>query len=553
MKTERMKDPLSTRKLVTRLLKLAGPFKGILTLSIAAGYGGSLAAIGLFAASAGAAAAVLNGSPILPYGAVAVLCGLLRGSLRLGEHYWGHDAAFRLLAQLRVSLFTRLQDIAPAGVIDSRNGEMLSAVVSDIEQIEVFFAHSIAPVIVGFGVSVTVLIHLFLLQPVFALILLPWHILLGVIIPLVSTALMKKTGTSYRNRLSSVHSSLLENLQNLKTLMMLRKDTVRLNETLERADEAEHSRRRLLIHEGFTTAAGDAAVFLAVLSMITAAAAGIRGGKIEPGTAAYLTVLTLTSMGPLIQLSLLSNSLASTFSSARRVFSILDQEPAAVDTPYASSVPRITGSPELRNVTFSYPKKTIPVLQAKNIRFQEGRMTSIGGKSGRGKSTILYLIMRFWDPNSGQVRIGERSVQHLYLRDIHRNISYITQDTFIFNTTVYENILIARQDASEDEVFKAAGHAAIHDEIMQFPDGYRTKVGEHGARLSAGQRQRVGLARAFLQNSDILLFDEPTSNLDERNQRQILKSIGDTCMGKTVLIVSHQESTRDYSDFHIEL
>ncbi len=544
---------LPTLTIVKRLLRLARPLKGIMALSITAGFLGNLAVIGMFAASAKAVTAVLRHENPFLFAAAAFFCGIMRGPLRLGEHYWGHDTAFRLLASLRISIFTALQKIAPAGVIDKQNGEVLSAVIGDIEQIEVFFAHTISPVIVGIGVSVTVLVHILLIDPILAAVLLPWHLFLGTVVPLISIRGMRKTGEAYRRGLSSVQASLLENLQGLKTLMLLRKDVHRLNTVLKEADTVENSRKRLVIHEGLMAAVSDAAVLLAALTMLAAAVIGVITNRIDPETAVYLAVLTLTSFGPLIQLAILSSTLPGTFSSARRIFSILDQEPAVVDTLYAKKSDRINGSPKLQEVTFSYPQTSPTVLQAQNISFQEGRITSIGGKSGMGKSTLLYLIMRFWDPESGEVRIQDKSVKHFYLKDLYRNISYISQDTFIFNTTVYENISIARPDAAEEDIHKAAQAAAVHREILQFPDGYQTKVGENGTRLSSGQRQRIGLARAFLQNTRILLLDEPTSNLDALNQKHILSSITETCREKTVLLVSHQESVKESCDFHIEL
>ncbi len=544
---------LPTLTIVKRLLRLARPFKRILALSIIAGFLGNLAVIGMFAASAKAAAAVLRNEPPLPFIAAALLCGIMRGPLRLGEHYWGHDTAFRLLASLRISIFTALQKIAPAGVIDKQNGEVLSAVIGDIEQIEVFFAHTISPVIVGFGISVTVLVHILLTDPILAAVLLPWHLFLGTVVPLISIKWMRKTGRAYRRGLSAVQASLLENLQGLKTLMLLKQDIPRLNTVLKKADTVESSRKTIVLHEGLMAAVSDAVVLLAVLTMLAAAAVSVMTNRIDPETAVYLTVLTLTSFGPLIQLTILSSTLSSTFSSAGRIFSLLDQKPAVVDTRCAKKSNRINGSPSLQDVTFSYPQTSSPVLQAQNISFLKGRITSIGGKSGMGKSTLLYLVMRFWDPESGEVRIHDTSVKHFFLQDLYRNISYISQDTFIFNTTVYENISIARPDAAEEEVYKAAQAAAVHREILQFPDGYRTKVGENGTSLSSGQRQRIGLARAFLQDTRILLLDEPTSNLDALNQKHILSSITETCREKTVLLVSHQESVKEACEFHIEL
>ncbi len=532
-----------------RLAMLVFPFWRLLFQSIFFGISGHLSSIGLIVFSAISAAKLIRGEsfPVVQV-AAAVICGLVRGGLRYGEHYFGHDIAFRLLFDIRKKIFHAVNRLAPAKLLDRKSGDICQTVMSDVEFIETFFAHTLAPVVMALIVPLIILSVLGAINVLFPLVLFPFYLLMGLLVPFLSFKSASSAGKVYRSRVSSMNADLLENLQGLKELMLFNKEDERLSLLLKDVEESGESYRKIRNNEGWIAAFVEIIVISATAAIAVTAAYLSGTGLIDVADILIAVVISMVSFGPLISLMFLSNSLINTSAAAERVFTLIDEVPAVENESDPIFGFKADCAPEAVTIDFAYPGTGKLILKGFDLKVEKDKITVLNGESGRGKSTILYLMMRFFDPQKGKMLLGGSSLQRFGIDRLRSSISYFTQETVLFNISVMENLKLADGSASDEDVFRAAKSAGIHKFIMDLPYGYNTIAGEKGNRFSCGERQRLGLARIFLQDNEVILLDEPVSNLDHENEVLIMKNLRRGLSGRTVVLVSHRKSVVDLAD-----
>ncbi|MDR0656005.1 MAG: thiol reductant ABC exporter subunit CydC [Treponema sp.] len=534
-----------------RMLALVRPLAHIMILSILAG---TLSALTVIAIPILGAYALLDAVELekFSFGIVPLLALLVlaRGLLRYGEQVSGHYIAFRLLALIRDKVFGALRRLAPAKLEGREKGNLISIISSDIELLEVFYAHTIAPAAIAVLTGTAVFLYCSSFHIIPALILLAGYILVVFIIPRLSGPGNRKLGQFCRNEAGALNTLMLDNLRGLGEIIRYGREEERMALYREKSAALAGSMRKLRRREGLNRALTDAAILLSALASLCAGLWLWHKGLMNPGGVVLTLIATLSSFGPAAALGALSGTLVHTFAAAERVFSILDEAPAVEETASGNSA--LYGEIRAENLGFSYPGGE-EIIEDLSLQIPPDRILGIRGKSGCGKSTLLKLIMRFWDPQRGILSINGENLRGLDTPSLRRLQGYVTQDTDLFQTSIAENIRIGREDASREEIIAAATRASLHDFVMTLPGGYDTELGELGDTLSSGERQRIGLARAFLHDGDILLLDEPTSNLDSLNEGIILKSVREQAGQKIIILVSHRLSTLGIADTRLSM
>lgn len=473
-----------------------------------------------------------------------IVCAVSRGILRYGEQLSGHYIAFTLLALIRDKIFTAMRKLAFVKLQKKDSGSLLSIITADIELLEVFYAHTIAPAASAvlyfiFAVIIFGKIHIVLSFTV-ALI----YIVMGVLLPLLFAKMDDGAGVEYRKKMSSLNSFFLDSLLGIKEIIFFDKIRERKENIEKRGDAISGTFKLLKNFEGKTFALTEATLTLCNFLMLGVSAFLLVKGKIDFASFLISNLMLLSGYGPIIAVSGLAVNLQQTFASAERVFSLLDEEPELKEVTDGQNVSFENIAAD--NINFRYDN--MEVLKDVSLSVKKDEIVGLCGKSGSGKSTLLRLLMRFFDPLSGEVKMNGIDIKKINTASLREAISYITQQTYIFKKSIYENIHLANRNASREEVIEAAKKAAIHDFIMSLPAGYDTKMTELGGNLSSGEKQRLGLARAFLHKAPLLLLDEPTGNLDSLNEALILNSIYQEKKDKGVLIVSHRKSTVNAAD-----
>ncbi len=534
-------------QIMARLIGLVFPLMGWMVLAVLLGVLGYLAAIALTPLAA-ALLIDLAGYQIglkWPW-----LVGLLlflaamRGVLRYGEQACNHYIAFRLLARLRHQVFVKLRQLAPARLEGRDKGDLIAMITSDIELLEVFYAHTISPIAIAgltSGVIVLVLGRFHLLLGGFALLS---FLGVGVGLPLIFGRLGAASGMQVRSRIGQLNSFFLDSLRGLRELMQYHAGQKRLTQFMASCEELEKEHFRLKQIEGQNRSLTNAVVMLLSLLMLGLALMLVQDNQLSPASALWCSMLMLGSFGPTVALSSLSNNLHHTLASGERVLSLLEEQPSLEEVHGQSSAS--FGTVNAEQVCFAYQDEWI--LKDISLEIPQGKITGILGKSGSGKSTLVRLLMRFWKLDQGEIRIGLRSLEKINTEQLRAMESAMSQETVLFNDTVYENIALVKPQATFEEVREAARKASLAEWIESLPKGYETLVGELGEALSGGERQRIGLARAFLHDAEFFLLDEPTSNLDSLNEAVILRSLKKEARQKTILLVSHRSSTLAIAD-----
>lgn len=486
-----------------------------------------------------------------------ILFAVLRGVLRYAEQASNHYIAFKLLAAIRHKVFASLRRLAPAKLSGSEKGNLISIITSDIELLEVFYAHTISPVVIAVLTSLFMVCFLGKMQPLFGVLAAVSYLILGLMIPLANGRKGGESGQHYRNSFGKLNTEVLDNLYGLEEIIQYRQQEARLNALRDRTEQLEKTNRKLKADENVQRVTTDGVILAAGIAMAGLSAYLYGKGSINAGDGVIAVIALLSSFGPTAALSALSNNLHHTLASGNRVLNILEEEPIVGDiTDGADSC---DGTIACRNLSFSYEKaagetetgnKKAPEMVLDNFDavFTENRMHGILGKSGCGKSTLLKLLMRFYETQQGEIRYGDKQINQINTAVLRSNISYVTQETFLFHDTIENNIKVAKEDATREEVIAAAKKASIHDFIMSLPDGYETKLAELGDSVSGGEKQRIGIARAFLQEGSVIFLDEPTSNIDSLNEGIILKSLAGEKGKKTIILVSHRKSTMGIAD-----
>jgi len=525
-----------------RLLKLVGKLNAHMLGAVALGALGHISAMAIPVLGA---YALLNGAWM---GALtlAIVCGVLRGIFRYGEQSLNHYIAFKLLAVIRESVFAALRRLCPAKLDGHGRGELVATLTGDIELLEVFYAHTVSPVVIAALTAAAVIGFMGAFHPVFAVIAALGYLTVGAAIPALIMRLAWRDGLESRKVAGELSAFWLDSLRGLAELLQYNQVPARIEEIERRTEGAEAVASRMKRWEGLSTCLSSLAVIAFTFITLAAGFALRRGGEAGLYGVLLPTVTMLSSFGPALALSALSGGLQSTLASGRRVLGLLDEQPETEDV--ASGLrPTFTGA-ESRGLTFSYGGGR--VLENLSLALKKGDITGIHGKSGAGKSTFLKLLMRFWNAPERSLFISGVPVGAVETAHLRALEGYMTQETDIFHDTIAANIAVGKRDAARNEIVEAAKKAALHDFILTLPQGYDTLVGELGSTLSGGQRQRIGLARAFLSGAPLLLLDEPTSSLDSLNEGAILKALREECAqsGRTVALVSHRASTLGVAD-----
>lgn len=542
-----MKRKQSSLKIMARLIKLVKPLAGFMVLAVILGVTGFLCAIQITVAGGLTllTAAGIDGGLAVKTGCILIIVfATLRGFLHYGEQACNHYIAFKLLAIIRDKVFKALRRLSPAKLEGKDKGNLISLITSDIELLEVFYAHTISPTCIAILTSLVMLIFIGRYSVILSLIALLGYITVGCVIPMFSSKVNKNIGMTYRERSGALSSFVLDSMRGLLETLRYSAADKRLEETDKRTDELNSIQKKLKTIEGHTGSVTDITIIFFSLAMLLSGIALYQKGSIGIDGLIVCTVSMMSSFGPVAALSSLAGNLTHTLASGERVLSLLDEAPAVAENTDGKEV-KFDGM-ECKNVGFSYDDEAI--LENFNMTIPRNRIISVTGPSGSGKSTALKLMMRFWDVKSGEIKMSDVNVKDIKTSSLRSNQSLVSQETQLFNDTIENNIKIADYSATRQQVEQAAEKASIHDFIMTLPKGYDTNVGELGDLLSDGEKQRIGLARAFLSSADMIMLDEPTSNLDSLNEGNILRAIEQSKQGKSIVLVSHRKSTAKIAD-----
>lgn len=536
-------------QIMKRLIVELKPLAPIMGITIFMGVLGFLAAISIASFGAVALGAYIGDITFISFkGAIIVMAisALLRGFLRYGEQLSGHYIAFKILYILRDKIFTVLRKLAPAKLEGKEKGNLIALITSDIELLEVFYAHTIAPISIAIITNSIISIILFNIRPIFGVLAVIFFLIVGFVIPYVSSSFAKEAGVNYRNIFGESNNYVLDSLRGLKEVLLFKNGEERLNKINENSIKLNKSLDKIKGHEGIIRATTDITIMIAILTFVILGTSEYLSGNISFTTAIVSIVIIASSFGPVVALSNLSNTLLQTFACAERIFALLDEKPQVEEVRGKND---IQGKDiEYKNVSFSYPNRKESIFKNTSLNIRKGEKIALIGESGIGKSTFIKLIMRFWDVNSGDIKLDNIDIKDVNMESLRNSQTLVSQETYLFNESIRENIKVGNEDASESDIIEAAKKASIHDFILSLPKGYDTKVSELGGNLSSGERQRIGLARAFLKDSEVLILDEPTSNLDALNEGEILKAINENCKEKTIILISHRKSTTAICD-----
>lgn len=526
-------------KIMWGLLGLLRPLAHIMVFCIALGTLGFFCAIAITVLAVNLLLTAMELSPwsltFAAGGAIMAVCAVARALLRYGEQTCGHYIAFKLLAVIRDKVFAALRRLAPAKLEGKGRGDLISLITSDIELLEVFYAHTIAPVCIAVLVSLSMTILIGSFHPLLGLLAGISYLLVGCVIPLATSRIGRRQGMEVRNQLGELNSYVLESLRGLRESLQYAQDGARAHEMERKTEQLNQLQKQLKRHEAAASSWSGGAVMALTLAML-----GV-GMVLNVSFSVLLltTVMLSSSFGPVLALANLSATMDQTLASGERVLALLEENPETEEV-LTGQCPDFSGA-EVKRLTFSYGSEEI--LHDLSAQFPKGKIIAVTGKSGSGKSTLLKLLMRFWSAPVQSVLISNTDVGEISTSHLRNLESYMIQDTDLFHDSIADNIRIGKLDATQAEIEAAARKAALHDFILTLPQGYDTPVGELGDTLSGGERQRIGLARAFLRNAPFLLLDEPTSNLDSLNEGIILRALREEQDERTVILVSHRHST----------
>ena len=541
--------PRSHLSVMARLIGLVRPLAPVMALAVTLGVAGFAAAIFLTVAGTSALAGVQAGAG-LPFAALALIaaCGVLRGPLRYGEQICNHYIAFKLLALVRDKVFGALRRLAPAKLEGRDKGNLVSLVTSDIELLEVFYAHTISPIVIATIVSVGMVIFIgCAASPLLAALAAAAYLVIGVAVPLAASRAQGRGGRRFRDAIGDMNTFVLDSLRGLRETLQFGRAAERSAELGKRMEALADIEAAMKRKTSLFMALTNALVLAFDVAMLLSACALCASGAIGFGAAIVAVGALMSSFGPVIAVANLGSTLQQTFASGARVLDLLDDVPATPEVEDGCDLSRegFSGA-EVRDVTFAYGDEV--VLRDVSLAVAPGQIVQIAGRSGSGKSTLCKLLMRFWDATSGEIEISGTDIRRVNTASLRSIEGYMTQETHLFTGAIGDNIRLGRPSASDAEVMEACRKASIDDLIERLPQGLSTPVGELGETLSGGERQRIGLARVFLHDAPFMLLDEPTSNLDSLNEAAVLRALQASRAGKTIVLVSHRASTARIAD-----
>ena len=496
-------------------------------------------------------------TPVKTIITIMIVIAVLRGILHYVEQYCNHFIAFKLLAIIRHKVFASLRKLCPAKLEGRDKGNLISIITTDIELLEVFYAHTISPIAIATLTSIIMVIFIGRYHWLAGLLALTAYLIVGVAIPMWNGKRGSQKGMEFRTSFGELNSFVLDSLRGLDETIQYGQGKKRKEQMTGQSKNLAGMQESLSKMEGSQRSFTNMVILLASFGMLALTIWLYAKGEMGFEGILTCTIAMMGSFGPVVALSSLSNNLNQTLASGERVLSLLEETPLVEEIPSdveisgAESMEHEFTGAEAENVTFAYENETI--LDHYSLKLQSGKITGIHGASGSGKSTLLKLLMRFWDVQDGSVSVDGTDVRKIPTKHLRDMESYVTQETHLFHDSIANNIAIAKPRASREEIMEAAKKASIHDFIMTLPKGYDTEVGELGDTLSGGEKQRIGIARAFLHECPLILLDEPTSNLDSLNEGIILKSLKESAKKKTVVLVSHRVSTMNVADVVYEM
>ncbi len=535
--------------IMANLILLLGSLAYIMVLAVINGSLGFICAMGVTLFGAIGIAKAIGEAITLSYGLIiglAIGCGVLRGLLRYFEQYSNHYIAFRLLAVLRDKIFGALRVLCPAKLESKQKGSIIAMITSDIETLEVFYAHTISPICIAVIVSVCVLLFIgFVSSWYIALVALLAFITIGVIVPMISSSKLKASGVRYRAEFASFNANFLDSVKGIKDIVLNNAGKEREKTVGERSDVLLDETKKMKHDITKASAATELCVSVSIIATLSLGIFLLANDMLTVGRMIIGVVAVFGSFGPVIAISALPGNLTQTFASGDRVLNLLSEEPAV--TPVQDGVEIEYNNLKVKDLSFSYDGET-EVLKDICMHAEKGEIIGIVGESGCGKSTFLKLLLRFWQKSHGEIAYNGIDIDNIDSDNLLDNVTMVSQVTYLFDETIEDNLRIANPSATQEEMEAACKMASVHDFILTLPDGYQTKVGALGDNLSAGEKQRIGLARAFLRGSELILLDEPTSNVDSINEGIILKALKEQKHKKSIILVSHRESTMAIAD-----
>ncbi len=549
MSTQKKSLRRSGAKIMASLIALLGSLSYIMILAVINGSVGFVCAMGVTVFGAVGVAKALGEAIALSYGwiiGLTISCGVLRGLLRYFEQYSNHYIAFRLLAVLRDKIFGALRVLCPAKLESKQKGSIIAMITSDIETLEVFYAHTISPICIAVLVSAAVFLFVgFVSSWYLALVALVGFPTIGIVVPLISSGKLKESGVKYRAEFASFSAYFLDSIKGIKDIVLNNAGEEREEEVNKRSDGLLAETKKMKHN---ITRAGSAIELTVSVFVLITLAVGIllvRNDMLSLGRMIIGMVTVFSSFGPVIAVGSLPGNLTQTFASGDRVLNLLAEKPAveAVTNGKDFDYENL----DVKDLSFSYDGQT-EVLKDIKMHAEKGEIIGIVGESGCGKSTFLKLLLRFWERSGGEINYDDIDIDKINTDSLLKNVTMVSQSTYLFEETIEDNLRIAKPDATQEEIENACKMASVHDFIMTLPDGYKTQVGALGDNLSAGEKQRIGLARAFLRGSELILLDEPTSNVDSINEGIILRALKEQKNKKSIILVSHRESTMAIAD-----
>ena len=539
----------SGARIMASLVMLLGSLAYIMVLAVINGSLGFVCAMGVTLFGAVGVAKVMGEAVALSYGwiiALAIGCGVLRGLLRYLEQYGNHYIAFRLLAVLRSRIFGALRTLCPAKLESKQKGSIIAMITSDIETLEVFYAHTISPICIAVIVSLAVFIfvgniaHWYL-----ALVALLGYAAVGIALPLISSARLKESGVRYRAEFAGFNAFFLDSIKGIREIVLNNAGESRRAEVDRRSDVLLEETRKMKKDITRAAAATELTVSLAIIAALAVGVLLVGCGMLSVGRMIIGVTAVFGSFGPVIAISALPGNLTQTFASGDRVLNLLSEKPAV--EPVENGGEFTFDNLDVRDLSFSYDGGN-PVLSDICMHAGKGEIIGIVGESGCGKSTFLKLLLRFWQKDRGTIAYNGTDIDRIDGASLLDNVTMVSQTTYLFDESIEDNLRIAKPEATQQEIEEACRMASIHDFVMSLPEGYKTRVGALGDNLSAGEKQRLGLARAFLRGSSLILLDEPTSNVDSINEGIILKALREQKRSRSIILVSHRESTMAVAD-----
>lgn len=541
--------------LASRLIKKARPIAKYLTISTLASIVGNLSHMGVMGFGAlwimKVAGIVTTGSAWF-YACMMLLCGLLIALCRYLEGVFSHLGAYGILAKMRVDLFTSINRLAPAYLIDQKIGDVINIAVGDIETLEYFFAHTIGPMFTVILLPVTTVVIALQFNPFYAYVLIPVYLIISIIIPLVGLYLGRGIGKEYRKDLGKLKAVILENIYAIKDIQIYHASDEKITQVMKYNDQVNKDMHAMTMHKQALSSAPNFFVYLGRVMILVVAAYLLSNGIGDPVGTIVISFIATASFSSTFSLTFVVIHLLEAFAAAERIFLIEDANPLTTDPKESIQIDHVECI-DFEDVSFTYPKTNREILKYFNLSIQNQEHIGIVGESGSGKSTILRLLLRYYPIQTGKIQINGISLDQFSFEELHHHIAVLEQDTYLFNDTIAQNIAIAKPEAMMDEIRLAAKRAGIDDFIMSLADGYDTHMGQMSSRVSGGERQRIGLARIMLKQPDVIILDEPTSALDVLHEKELLHTLEKEFKDKMILTISHRLSTLTYCDRIIQV